>query len=114
MKYKICLLLLVIALLLNGCAISKEVKRESENVVGVVVNTNYIPARIIPMRSGKVTTYIRYPACYDVFVEYNGIKGTFNDSSLYNNYKTGDNINLILITIYYNNGDLRQRLERSS
>ena len=112
MKYKICLLLLVIALLLSGCVIPKEVKRESENVVGVVVNTNYTPARIIPMRSGKVTTYIRYPAHYDVFVEYNGIKETFNDSFLYNNYKIGDNINLILITIYYDNNEVRYKLER--
>ena len=113
MKYKICLLLLIVALLLSGCAISKEVKRESENVIGVVVSTNYTPARIIPINCGKVITFINQPASYRVIVEYNGIRKVFDDSFLYNNYKAGDNINLTLITIYYNNGDLRQNLERS-
>lgn len=113
MKYKICLLLLVVALLLSGCAISKEVKRESENVIGVVVSTNYTPPRIIPINCGKVITFINQPASYRVTVEYNGIRKVFDDSFLYNNYKAGDNINLTLITIYYDNGDLRQKLERS-
>ena len=72
MKYKICLLLLVVALLLSGCAIPKEVKRESENVIGVVVSTNYTPARIIPINCGKVITFINQPASYRVTVEYNG------------------------------------------
>ena len=112
MKYKICLLLLVVALLLNGCAISKEVKRESENVIGVVVSTNYTPARIIPINCGKVITFMSQPASYRVVVEYNGIKETFNDSFLYNNYKAGDNINLTLITIYYDNNEIRYKLER--
>ena len=113
MKYKICLLLLVVALLLGGCAFPKEVKRETENVIGVVVDTNFTPARIIPMRCGKITTFISYPACYSVYVEYNSIEEVFNDSFLYDNYKVGDNIELILITIYYDNGDIEYILERS-
>ena len=91
----------------------KEVKRETENVIGVVVDTNFTPSRTIPMRSGKITTYIRYPARHSVYVEYNGIEETFNDSFLYDNYKAGDNIDLVLITIYYNNGDIEYILERS-
>lgn len=113
MKTKICLLLLVVALLLSSCAISKEVKRETKNVVGVVIDTNFTPSRIIPMRCGKVTTFIRYPAHYSVYVEYNGIEEIFDDSFLYDNYKVGDNIELTLITIYYDNGDVRYKLERS-
>ena len=113
MRTKICLLLLVVTLLLSSCAISKEVKRESENIIGVVVSTNYIPARIIPINCGKVITFINQPASYRVTVEYNGIQKVFDNSFLYNNYKVGDNINLTLITIYYDNGDLRQKLERS-
>lgn len=113
MKYKICLLLLAVALLLSGCVFPKEVKRETKNVVGVVVDTNFTPARIIPMRCGKTTTFISYPACYHVYVEYNGIEETFNDSFSYDNYKVGDNIELILITIYYDNGDIEYILERS-
>ena len=113
MKYKICLLLLVVVLLLSGCAFPKEVKRETENVVGVVVYTNFTPSRIIPMHCGKITTFIRQPARYSVYVEYNGIKETFNDSFLYDNYKVGDNIDLVLITIYYDNGGIEYILERS-
>lgn len=113
MKYKICLLLLVIVLLLSGCAFHKEIKRETENIVGVVVDTNFTPSRIIPMHCGKITTFIRQPARYSVYVEYNGIKETFNDSFLYDNYKAGDNIDLVLITIYYDNGDIEYILERS-
>lgn len=113
MKYKICLLLLVVVLLLSGCAFPKEVKRETENVVGVVVDTNFTPSRIIPMHCGKITTFIRQPARYSVYVEYNGIKETFNDSFLYDNYKVGDNIDLVLITIYYDNGGIEYILERS-
>ena len=113
MKYKICLLLLVVALLLSGCAFPKEVKRETENVVGVVVDTNFTPSRIIPMHCGKITTFIRQPARYSVYVEYNGIEEVFNDSFLYDNYKVRDNIDLILITIYYDNGDIEYILERS-
>lgn len=113
MRTKICLLLLVVVLLLSSCAISKEVKRESENVIGVVVSTNYTPPRIIPINCGKVITFINQPASYRVTVEYNGIQKIFDDNFLYNNYKAGDNINLTLITIYYDNGDLRQKLERN-
>ena len=113
MKYKICLLLLVVVLLLSGCAFPKEVKRETENVVGVVMDTNFTPARIIPVRCGKITTFISHPACYSVYVEYNGIEEVFNNSFLYDNYKVGDNIDLVLITIYYDNGDIEYILERS-
>ena len=114
MKYKICLLLLIVVLLLSGCAFPKEVKRETENVVGVVVDTNFTPSRIIPMHCGKITTFIRQPARYSVYVEYNGIEETFNDSFLYDNYKAGDNIDLVLITIYYDNDDIEYILERSN
>ena len=113
MKYKICLLLLVVALLLSGCAFPKEIKRETENVIGIVVDTNFTPLRIIPMHCGKITTFITQPARYSVYVEYNGIEGVFNDSFLYDNYKVGDNIDLILITIYYDNGDIEYILKRS-
>ena len=113
MKYKICLLLLVVALLLSGCVIPKEVKRESENVIGVVVSTNYTPARIIPINCGKVITFMSQPPSYRVTVEYNGIRKVFDDSFLYDNYKAGDNINLSLISIYYDNDEVRYKLERS-
>ena len=113
MKYKICLLLLVVVLLLSGCAFPKEVKRETENVVGVVVDTNFTPSRIIPINCGKVITFMSQPPSYRVTVEYNGIRKVFDDSFLYNNYKAGDNINLTLITIYYDNDEVRYKLERS-
>lgn len=113
MKYKICLLLLIVALLLNGCAFPKEVKRETENVVGVVVKTSYTPPRIIPIICGKVVTFMNQPASYRVIVEYNNIRKVFDDPSLYNTYKAGDNIDLILITIYYDNDDVIYQLKRN-
>lgn len=107
MKYKICLLLLIVALLLNGCAFPEEVKRETENVIGVVVKTSYTPPRIIPIICGKVVTFMNQPASYRVIVEYNNIRKTFDDPSLYNKYKAGDNIELIFTTIYYDNDSIR-------
>lgn len=107
MKYKICLLLLIVALLLNGCAFPKEVKRETENVVGVIVSTSYTPARLIPMHCGKVTTFITQPAKHYVTVEYNNIKEVFNNSSAYHTYEPGDSIELTFTTVYYDDDSVR-------
>lgn len=113
MKIKICLLLLIVALLMSSCAIPKEIKRETQDVVGTVISTNYTPHRLIPVYCGKVITFMTQPAHYIVVVEYNGIRKTFDNSSMYNNYKIGDNINLTLITIYYSNDNVEYKLERS-
>lgn len=113
MRNKICLLLLIVTLLLSGCVMPKEIKRETENVVGVVVSTNYTPSKIIPIHCGKVITWRNQPASYKVTVEYNNMQKVFNDSFLYNNYKVGDNIDLILTIIYYDNNSIKYILERS-
>lgn len=115
MRTKICLLLLVVALLLTGCHIAKEVSREVELVDAIVTSVDYDPPRNQPMMVGKVMTIHRIPADYDVFVEYEGLTLTIDDKNLYEMYenRVGDTIQVKKVTIYYDNGDMRQRLERS-
>lgn len=115
MKIKICLLLLVVALLVSGCAITRETKREVELVDAVVTGVNYTPARTRIVIVGKTTIPQRISAKYQVMVEYEGLTLSINDEDLYKIYENriGDTIQVKLVTIYYENGDLRQRLERS-
>lgn len=115
MKTKICLLLLVVALLLTGCHIAKEVSREVELVNAIVTGVDYDPPFSRPVMVGKVMTIHRTPADYDVFVEYEGLTLTIDDRNLYEMYENriGDTIQVKKVTIYYDNGDMRQRLERS-
>lgn len=114
MKTKICLLLLVVALLLTGCHIAKEVSREVELVNAIVTGVDYDPPFSRPVMVGKVMTIHRTPADYDVFVEYEGLTLTIDDRNLYEMYENriGDTIQVKKVTIYYDNGDMRQRLEQ--
>lgn len=115
MKLKICLLLLVVALLVSGCTFAKETHRETEIVNAVVTGVDYDPPRMQPMMVGKVMTIRRIPADYDIFVEYEGITKTLDSKELYELYENniGGTIEMELITIFYDNGETRQRLERS-
>lgn len=115
MRIKICLLLLVVALLVSGCAITKEVSREVELVDAVVTGVDYDPPYSRPVMVGKVITIHRTPADYDVFVEYNGCTATIDDKELYNYYENriGETIQMEYITITYKNGEVRHKLERS-
>lgn len=115
MRTKICLLLLVVALLMTGCAIAKETSREVELVNAIVTGVDYDPPRNQPMMVGKIMTFQYIPADYDVFVEYEGLALTIDDRNLYEMYENriGDIIQVKKVTIYYDNGDMRQRLERS-
>lgn len=115
MRTKICLLLLVVALLMTGCTIAKETSREVELVDAIVTGVDYDPPRNQPMMVGKIMTFQYIPADYDVFVEYEGLTLTIDDRNLYEMYENriGDTIQVKKVTIYYDNGDMRQRLERS-
>lgn len=115
MRTKICLLLLIVALLISGCAITKETKREVELVDAVVTGVDYDPPYSTYVLVGKVMVPQHHPADYDVFVEYEGLTLTIDDEDLYKIYENriGDTIQVKLVTIYYENGDLRQKLERS-
>lgn len=115
MKIKICLLLLVVALLMVGCTITKEVSRETELVDAIVTSVDYDPPRTHPMMVGKVMTIRRIPADYDIYVEYNGITTSIDSRELYEYYENriGETIQMEYITITYSNGEVRYRLERS-
>lgn len=115
MRTKICLLLLVVALLMTGCAITKEVSREVELVDAVVTGVDYDPPSSRPLMVGKIITIQHIPADYDVFVEYNGVTATIDSKELYNYYENriGETIQMEYITITYENGEVRYKLERS-
>lgn len=114
MRTKICLLLLVVALLMSGCSITKETHRETVMVDAVVVSCDYDPPWYQPVWTGKTASMIYHPADYDVTVEYDGMVATFDSETLYNAYKNrvGTTIKVNLVTIYYENGETRCRLER--
>ena len=67
---------------------------------------------MVPIRSGKITTWIRHPAKYCVTVTYGHISTTRDSQAFYNKYK--DNIGAIieceLITTYYDDGTSKQTL----
>jgi len=115
MRTKICLLLLVVALLLTGCHIAKEVSREVELVDAIVTSVDYDPPRNQPMMVGKIMTFQHIPADYDIYVEYNGIIASIDSKELYEYYENriGETIQMEYITITYNTGEVRYKLERS-
>ena len=115
MKIKICLLLLVVALLMTGCVITKEVSRETEMVNAVVTGVDYDPPRTTYVLVGKIMVPQRHPADYDIFVEYNGTTATIDSEELYFYYENriGESIQMEYITITYENGEVRHKLERS-
>lgn len=115
MRTKICLLLLAVTLLMTGCTIAKETSREVELVNAIVTGVDYDPPFSRPVMVGKIMTIHCTPADYDVFVEYEGLTLTIDDRNLYEMYENriGDTIQVKKVTIYYDNGDMRQRLERS-
>lgn len=115
MVKKICLLLLIVALLMSGCTITRESRRETEIISVMVVGVEYKPASSRPIVAGKSIIIQRIPAEYNVIVEYKGIHKVFDDKDLYDIYKdrVGDMMEVQLITIYYENGEVRQKIERS-
>lgn len=115
MRTKICLLLLVVALLISGCTITKEVSRETTMVDAIVTGVDYDPPRTTYVLVGKVMVPQCHPADYDIFVEYNGTTATIDSKDLYLYYENriGETIQMELITITYENGEVRYKLERS-
>lgn len=84
---KILSIVLIICLVssLVGCA--KLINTEYQNVEVNIIDTYYRGARLQPIRSGKVTTFITHPARYEIIVEYKNVKYTIDDSTTYNKYK---------------------------
>ena len=101
----------IILLTLVGCA--KVTNTDTTVVEGTVIRTQHISARIVPMKAGKVTTFVRHPEKNYVHIQYNDITISVNDSELYDYYKDhiGETIECNLITDYYDNGETKTRLE---
>lgn len=103
MKKIICLCLLVMCCLLVGCA--ELVSEETTQVEAIITEVDKDPM----MKIGNVWR----PADFDIYFEYNGIKGSWDvNKKTYNLYKdkVGDTIKCNLITLTYNDGTIKKRL----
>ncbi len=101
----------MILLTLVGCA--RVTNTETTVVDGTVIDTVHKNAWSQPIKTGKVTTFIRHPEKNYVYIQYNDITISVNDSELYDYYKDhiGETIECNLITDYYDNGKTKTRLE---
>ena len=79
------LLLAVFIFSLVGCA--KCISTEYENVEVTIVDSYHRSMYMTPIRAGKVTTMVTYPAVWRITVEYNGVEYTVSGSDTYNKYK---------------------------
>lgn len=103
MKKIICFCLLGVCVLLAGCA--ELISKETTQVEAIITEVDRDPMRII----GKVIM----PADFDIYFEYNGIKGSCDiNRKTYDLYKdkVGDTIKCNLITLTYDDGTIKRRL----
>ena len=106
----LCLSILLIIFAFTGCA--KVINVQQEIVEVQIVDSNRRSAWMQPVRAGKVTTFIHHPARYEIIVEYNGTKHTFNNQAIYDKYKNsiGEYTEAVLETKTYDNGKVRWSL----
>ena len=97
---KILILSVFILLLLTGCA--KCINVEYENVEVVIVDEDYTPMWLQPVKYGLIT----HPARYEITVEYNGAKYTLDDEDTYEKYKNkiGQTVNGTMEVKTYDDG----------
>lgn len=103
MKKIIYLCLLAVCCLLVGCA--KLVSEEAIQVEAIITEVDKDPMRLV----GKIIM----PADFDIYFEYNGIKGSWDvNRKTYDLYKdkVGDTIKCDLITLVYDDGTIKKRL----
>lgn len=98
MKRVILLVCVLMCVVLTGC--QKVEREETTEVIATVTDRSHTIAytTLMPMRSGKVTTYMPqfHPATYYVAVSYEGISKTFNNQALYESVQVGDTVQVIL------------------
>lgn len=109
-KIKHIFLCLILCIALSGCA--KCISTETKTVQVKVVDEYHRGAYITPMRVGKVTTMITYPAVYRITVEYNGYKYSVSGSDTYNKYKDkiGEYANATLETKVYDDESVKHNI----
>lgn len=79
------ILLVLVLFLFTGCAECISVEQQEVDVK--IVEAYHRPSYCVPMRVGKVTTIMTYPAIYRITIEYNDKKYTINGSQAYHKYK---------------------------
>lgn len=113
MKKLLCVLIIVILMFaIVGCA--KIIDTKTETVEATIIDVDYDPMWLQPIRSGKVTTIITHPADYDICLKYKDIEEWIDvNSSEYDTYKNlvGTSIKVSLITNYYDDGTIKQHIE---
>lgn len=90
----------IILLVVVICLVSPEIVSEEKIEVEATITE-------VSRRGPIITQYVKQPADYDIYFEYNGIKGSWDtDSETYNKYKDkiGEPIKCYLITRVYDNG----------
>ncbi len=98
-----------ICLFLTGC---KNVRSEKQTVTATVVTKEYTEAHSdygyhFDVLKGKYRwKFKHYPDEYNITIEYKGISKTYDNQSLYDSYKIGDEIEMELTTYYDENNNL--------
>lgn len=105
----ILILLLISAFMLTGCA--KCIDKKEESVKVKIVNEYYKPkeTRFIGMIN-HVPQFRTDYAEYEITVDYNGVEYSLSDESTYRKYH--GRISAVLVTKTYDNGDVRQYINR--
>lgn len=108
MKRFILVITIVMCIFITGCqSIDKE---EEIEVTATVTEMRYKSSytTFIPIFNGKSTTLMPqfHPERYLVTVAYDDLSKTFNNESLYNKVKEGDEVQLILYNGYDKDGNL--------
>lgn len=96
---------------LTSCA--KLVSEKYVDVEATITDTYYKPSYIIPMRTGKITTFVTHPAVYRVTIEYEGIEYNISGSNFYNEHKhrVGESVKVVCHKRYYDDGTIRQDMQ---
>lgn len=102
MKRFILLVVIIMCVALTGCQTTE--KEEKIDVNATVTDMQYQSSYVtmIPIFNGKTTTLIpqTHPARYLVTISYEDVSETFDNSTLYENVKEGDTIQMVLYKGY--------------
>lgn len=109
----ILILLLISAFMLTGCA--KCIDKKEESVKVKIVNEYY---KLKEIRfTGMINHVAQFRtdyAKYEITVDYNDVEYSLNDEYTYRKYhgRIGQTVSAVLITKTYDDGDVRQYIDR--
>lgn len=110
MKKRKAICILLVMLLLTGCA--KCLTTTQSTVEVEITDAYYRGAWIQPILCGKTRSFITHPAVYHITVEYDEIEYTISGSETYYKYKdcVGERVNATLEIREYDNGTVRREI----